>query len=210
MIGMKTRRRHAQHRALALLGGCLTLAPIGRMAGQGAPAARADAPRVSLHALLGAFLPTGDNRRALSNAPYIGAQGAFRVRPRVALVAGIAASQTTDRRIASDEDGLTLWQYDVGVEVVPWFSAPTGHRSVVPFVGTGIGGRTYNYNRRGLERHDALAGYLSAGAELRPGVGRRAGLRAEGRTYLTHAERSGGGNLRTDVVLAAGLTYHFR
>lgn len=187
------------------------MVPVAQVTAQDAPAVRADAQRVSLHALLGAFLPTGDNRRALGSAAYIGAQGALRVRPRVALVAGIAASQTKDRRIASDEDGLTLWQYDVGVEVAPWIPALSRHeRSLVPFIGTGIGGRTYDWTQRALERHHALAGYVSTGAELRPGVRQRAGLRAEGRAYLTHAERGGGGDLRTDVVLAAGLTYHFR
>lgn len=212
MIAMRThQRRIAQRHALVLLYGCLTLAPIGRTAAQDAPQARADAQRVAVHVLLGAFLPTGDNRRALGDAPYIGAQVAFRVRPSIALVGGLAASQTTDRRIGPGERGVTLWQYDMGVELAPWISAPAYNirRSVVPFVGTGIGGRTYDYTRRALERHDALVGYVSAGAELRPRAGRRAGLRAEGRAYVSHPERGGGG-LRSDVVLAAGLAYHFR
>jgi hypothetical protein len=127
------------------------------------------------------------------------------------LVGGVAASQTTDERLSAGEGRVTLWQYDAGVELAPWTPGPAAHGwRVAPFAGAGIGGRTYEYAQRSLPRHDALAGYLSAGAELRPTPGRRAGVRAEGRAYVSHAEGGDRGGQRTDAVLAAALTYHFR
>lgn len=198
-------------RGLVLLGGCLTLmAGAGRTLAQEPPRGESTASRVTVHALLGAFIPTGPNRRAHSVGPYIGAQMGLRVRPFFALVGGVAVAQTTDPRLTG-ETGVSLWQYDVGAELALAISDASAKRwNPTPFVGAGIGGRSYDYLQNSLGRHDALAGYLSAGGELRPGLQRRARVRVEGRAYVSHAERGEAGSLRTDVAVAAALTYHFR
>ncbi|NUQ10759.1 MAG: hypothetical protein HUU26_00305 [Gemmatimonadaceae bacterium] len=198
-------------RGLVLLSGCLTLmACAGRTLAQEPPRGESTESRVTVHALLGAFIPTGANRRAHSVGPYIGAQMGLRVRPFFALVGGVAVAQTTDPRLTG-ETGVSLWQYDVGAELALAISDASAKRwKPTPFVGAGIGGRSYDYLQNSLGRHDALAGYLSAGGELRPGLQRRAGVRVEGRAYVSHAERGEAGSLRTDVAVAAALTYHFR
>lgn len=198
-------------RGAVLLGGCLTLmAGGGRTLAQEPPRGVSTESRVTVHALLGGFIPTGANRRAHSLAPYIGAQMGLRVRPFFALVGGVAVAQTTDPRLTG-ETGVSLWQYDVGAELALAISNASAKRgNPVPFVGAGIGGRSYDYLQNSLGRHDALAAYLSAGGELRPGLPRQAGVRVEGRAYASHAERGDAGNLRTDMTLTAALTYHFR
>lgn len=175
------------------------------------PTANIEDPGFAVHALLGAFLPVGAHRRTLDPAAYVGAQVAVRLRRWVAIVAGGAGTQTSDDRLRPADDGITLWQYDAGLELAPWSSVevPVSSLRFVPFLGGGIGGRSYDFDQRGVETHTALTGYLSAGGELHLGGDQRTGVRIESRAYSSHAEGSARGQ-RTDIILAAGLAYHFR
>ena len=173
---------------------------------QNAAHAGASGRRVSVHTLLGGYVPTGAQRRALDPAALIGVQAAIGVRPTLALVAGAAIAQTEDRT-RPPGGNVNLVQYDVGVELG---RASGRHRQtgLAPFVGAGVGGRTYDYAAGGVAKRFLPAGYVAAGAELALG---RAGLRVEARDYLARYDGPGvDPSTRNDLALLAGLAYHFR
>lgn len=166
----------------------------------------ADGRRVSAHILLGGFVPTGAQRRALGPAALIGAQLAVGLRPQLAVVGGVAIAQTRDRSAPTSTD-VDLVQFDVGVEVGGG-AAQSARRGIAPFGGIGIGGRRYDHRADGVATQTVLAGYLAAGAELTLW---RTGLRIEARDYLSGGHgRAGGASVRNDLALLAGLAYHFR
>jgi hypothetical protein len=162
-----------------------------------------------LRPYVGAYVPTGDQRDLLKDAVLVGAQASWRVIPQLALTGTFGWAPSKDRVTAGDQT-LDLYQYDVGAEAraPSWYSA--GSWDFTPFVGLGVGGRTYNY--RDLDNVDAktnVAGYGALGGEV--GFG-RLGLRLEGRDYISRFEPltgNGDATTRNDVTLAAGLTVRF-
>lgn len=168
------------------------------------PAQRANDSRVFVHALLGAFLPTGRHRSVIGDAFTIGAQVGIGLRPSLALVGGALISQTTYRDGARDD--FTMVQYDLGLELAP--GRASAHRRVIPFFGAGAGARSYDRDRDASGRRYFLAGYGSVGSELTLG---RVRLRVEARDYVSRSETSGTvSGTQNDVTAVAGLAYHFR
>ena len=168
-------------------------------------AQHADDNRVSVHALLGALLPTGRHRSVIGDAISIGAQVGVGLRPSLALVGDALISQPTYRVGTGGE--VTMVQYDLGLEVAPRTSLST-HRRVIPFVGAGAGARSYDRDSDASGRRYVPAGYASAGGELALG---RARLRVEVRDYVSRSETSGTiSGVWNDVSAIAGLAYHFR
>jgi hypothetical protein len=157
----------------------------------------------------GAYIPTGDQRDLLEDAVLAGAQASWRLMPQFAITGTFGWTPSKDRIRPGDET-LDLFQYDIGGE----FRAPSmyssGSLDLTPFVGLGIGARTYDY--RDLDAIDAktnVAGYGTLGAEV--GFG-RLGLRLEARDYVSRFEALGGNDeavTRNDVTVAAGLTVRF-
>lgn len=156
-------------------------------------------PRVAVHALLGAFAPTGAHRAVLDDAFAIGGQLAVGITPRLAVVSGALVAQTPSG--APGARDLTLVQYDLGAE-----ARLARVARVTPFAGLGGGARTYRYDGGSPRARTVPAGYASLGAEL---MWRRAGLRVEARDYVTRDEWDGA-QMRNDVTALAGLAYHFR
>lgn len=193
--------------AVSLLLGLPSMAAPARA--QRTPPAVWDGPRMALHTILGAYLPVGSRREEFANAAWIGLQGVIRMRAAFALVGGVAGAQTAARWESAPKTELTIWQIDVGAESAAWTSASANRRAAV-FTGAGAGVRVYDYRGREPPRHSALVGYLSAGVERQPGVGRGTGIRAEGRAYFSHAESSGATGVRAEAVMTLGLTHHFR
>lgn len=168
--------------------------------------ADADSRRVSAHVLLGGFVPTGLQRRALDPAALIGAQLAVGLRPTLAVVGGVAIAQTSDRSTPASTD-VDLVQFDLGVEVRSGAARPERGR-IAPFGGIGIGGRRYDHRAGSAATQTVLAGYLAAGVELALW---RTGLRVEARDYLSGGHgRAEGVPVRNDLALLAGLAHHFR
>jgi hypothetical protein len=170
---------------------------------------RSASSRFELRPIVGAYVPTGDQRDLLKDAVLVGAQGSWRVIPHLAITGTFGWAPSKDRVTAGDQT-LDLYQYDIGAEgrAPSWFSG--GSWDFTPFVGLGVGGRTYNY--RDLDNVDAktnVAGYGALGGEV--GLG-RVGLRLEARDYVSRFEPltgSGDAKTRNDVTLAAGLTVRF-
>jgi hypothetical protein len=155
---------------------------------------------------VGAYIPTGDQRDVFKDAILVGAQGSYRFTPALAVTATAGWSPTEDR-LKQDVD---LWQYDIGAELraPAWLQGESWDFS--PFVGLGVGGRTYDY--RDLDNVDAktnVAGYGALGGEF--GFG-QFGLRIEARDYISRFEPltgTGDAKTRNDVSVAAGLTIRF-
>ena len=166
------------------------------------PAQHAEQPRVSVHVLLGALLPTGDHQPTIDNAFTIGGQVGLRLRTGLALVGGVLGSQSAYRDGMRED--LTVVQYDLGLELAPWRTVGRA----VPFLGLGAGARSYDERGGSTGLRFVPAGYVSVGGELAMG---RSGLRVEARDYLSRAETRGMmGGARNDVTLLAGLAFHFR
>lgn len=156
---------------------------------------------------VGAYLPTGDQRDILKDAILVGAQASYRVIPQLAITGTVGWSPTEDRVGAGQT--LDLLQYDVGAELraPAWVQRASWDFS--PFVGLGVGGRTYDYRDLDVDAKTNVAGYGALGGEF--GFG-QFGIRIEGRDYISRFKPlTGGGEAKTrnDVAVAAGLTIRF-
>jgi hypothetical protein len=158
---------------------------------------------------VGAYIPTGDQRDLFKDAVLVGAQGSYRFTPVIALTATVGWSPTEDRLLTAQET-VDLWQYDIGAEfrAPAWLQGESWDFS--PFVGLGIGGRTYDYrDRDNVDAKTNVAGYGALGGEF--GFG-QFGLRIEGRDYISRFEPligTGEAKTRNDIAVAAGLTIRF-
>ena len=160
---------------------------------------------LAMHVLLGGFVPAGASRRSLSNAYAIGAQIGMALTPRVATVASVFAAQTKFR--ALDVVEVTLVQYDVGVEFAPGAPHASTHR-IIPFLGIGAGGRTYDFRDAGTASKTYPDGYVAAGSEIRLP---RLAFRLEARGYASRQDDDTGAAVtRTTLAGLAGLAVHFR
>lgn len=201
----------ARPSARTLRRAALALAVAGALPAFATHAAAQDVPSqraLEIRPFTGAYVPTGDQRDLLRDAVVVGAQASYRFRPEFALTATFGWSPSEDRITAGDQT-LDLLQYDVGAELraPAWYDA--GMVTFSPFVGLGVGGRTYSYRDLDAESRSNVAGYGAVGGDV--GFGRW-GLRLEARDYLSRFEPltgTGDAETRNDVTLAAGLTLSF-
>ena len=181
---------------------CLAALALTAAAGAQAP----ERPTLELRPVVGAYVPTGDQRDAFKDAFLIGAQGAVEVTRRFHLVASVAWIDGKSRFPTTDR-GVSTFQYDAGVELNAYRDLTTGW-TFRPFVGAGLGGRTYDYNAAYATR-SFFDGYGAAGLELQMGS---VGVRVEGRDYVSRyrAPTPGASSAtRNDLTLAFGVAYHF-
>ncbi len=152
----------------------------------------------------GALIPTGSQRNFLKDAQMSAAQLSWLVRPSLAITGTFGWARSRDLNV-STRPKLDVFTSDVGVEARPaqWFAKQVV--SFSPFVGAGVGVRSYNYRSLDADAAHNVAGYVAAGGEL--GMG-RVGLRLEVRDYATGFKPLTGvgqSATRNDVVLALGL-----
>lgn len=163
-------------------------------------------PAVEIRPFAGVFVPVGAHRSDFKSATMVGAQAGIEVNRHLHGLASVGWTHGHNRIFTADV--TQIWQYDVGAEVNAvrgvgwgWFARP--------FIGTGFGGRTYNYQSAQVQTTSCLAGYGTLGAELQRNV---IALRAEARDYLSCFESpiSGKKHTRNDLGLTIGFAYHLR
>jgi hypothetical protein len=164
------------------------------------------APSVEVRPFAGAYIPVGAQRSDFKSATMAGLQGAIELNRHFHALASVGWTHGHNKIYTRDV--THIWQYDLGAEFnlvrdlgYGWYFRP--------FIGTGAGGRTYDYRRVGIETKSCLAGYGTAGTEFQYGV---VAFRMEARDYLSCFERptTGRKQTRNDLGLTFGLAYHLR
>lgn len=159
--------------------------------------------------MAGAFIPTGGMADVMKSSVLLGMQGGVELSQRVHLVATIGYATPRPKLFAATND-IHVYQYDAGAELFHVYSSDAReHWSVRPFVGAGVGGRTYDFQKSDLKSHSDFTGYGSLGTELQhTGIA----ARLEVRDYLSRFNGLTGGvsaKTRNNLVVGGGLSYHF-
>ena len=183
---------------------------VAAVAALAATAARAEEParKFSIAPLVGAYVPTGDHRDLLEDSVLAGLTLSYDVHPNVAVVGAFTWAPTKTKGVLGKQD-LDLLQYDVGVQgQAPILLVPGW--TLKPFVGVGVGGRTYEYRNVSTGGQTDLAGYVSAGAGLEY---QALELRLTGRDYLSAFDGLGGyevsSTARNDLSLFGSVGLRF-
>lgn len=165
------------------------------------------ARRVELRVTGGAFVPAGSQRDALGDAHLSALQVAWLVRPTLAITGTVGWARSRDLALTGSPK-LDVFTSDIGVEARPveWFAG----RAITfrPFVGAGVGARSYNHRALNVDATHNIAAYGAVGGEL--GLG-RVGLRVEARDYASGFKPLtgvGSASTRNDVSLLLGLRFN--
>jgi Outer membrane protein beta-barrel domain len=180
----------------------LAMLPVGRT--------HADEPRpqtpFQVAPYAGAFIPTGDLRDTLDDAALAGLTLSYEMNRYLSVVGSFGWAPTKVKTL-SDAD-LDLFQYDLGLQGQYAFDVGYGLH-LTPFVGAGIGGRTYRYRDLGLENETDLIGYFSAGGTVEY---QKITLSVTGRDNISRYNGLGfedHNTTRNDVTLFTSVGYRF-
>lgn len=198
-----------QHlRYAALVAALATFAGSPARAQTGNEAAPRLDPAFEVRPLVGVYIPTGDQSDIVKSAVLTGVQLSYAVIPHFAVTGTFAWSPTKDKVTAGNET-VDLFQYDLGVEGRLPKTVGTGKWVISPFIGAGLGGRTYDYRDLDASSETTFAGYGALGADFWAG---RYGFRIEGRDFISNFKGlSGGqsGETRNDIGVFGTLTMRF-
>lgn len=161
--------------------------------------------RGAIRPFVGAYIPTGDQRDFLKDAVLLGAQASWNATPNIALTGSFGWSPSKDKISAGDQE-IDLFQYDVGLEAR---SSAVKVGLLSPFIGAGIGGRTYNYRDLDVDAKSNFDGYGALGFDAALGM---MSLRVEGRDYVSRFQPltgSGETKTRNDIALFAAVGVNF-
>ena len=163
-------------------------------------------PSDEIRPFVGVFVPVGAQRADFKSATMVGVQAAAELTRHFHGVASLGWIHGHNRMFTNDV--THIWQFDGGFEANAVRSMAWGS-SFRPFLGAGVGSRTYDYKDRQTKNTSCVAGYASLGAEIQHGV---IAVRSEARDYLScfHSPISGERRTRNDLGLTIGLAYNIR
>ncbi len=154
---------------------------------------------------VGAAIPMGGQRALFDDEMIAGVQAAIGVTERFQAVTTFAWIPGTAHYAVGD-DAVDIYQYDFGAEF-DFPRAPVLEQRFTPFVGLGLGPRSYRYASTQLADRGCLSGYAALGAELRLFT---TTFRMEARDIVYCYESPlarGRSRTRSDVTLAIGLGF---
>ena len=160
--------------------------------------------RGAIRPFVGAYLPTGDQRDFLKDAVLVGAQASWSATQQVALTGSFGWAPSHDKITPGDQK-LDAFQYDIGAEL----KAPVTFGIAWPFIGAGVGGRTYSYRDLKVDSKSNFAGYGALGLDASVDI---LSARIEARDYVSRFQPlTGGGDTKTrnDVALFAAIGVRF-
>jgi len=205
------------HRSTIIAAGLLTLATLNIEA-------QLSAPSVRIRPIVGAFLPTGQQSDLLKKSVLLGAQLGLQLGQNIAITGTVGWAPSKDRTLlqtagalAAEDKRLDVYQYDLGLEAR--LPVSTGLIEATPYIGGGVGGRTYvkgsAYEYGSVAWADAqtnLSGYGAVGLDVAP-LGSPLGIRFEARDNISRFKGLRGelakSVRRNDVAITTGLTWKF-
>lgn len=156
----------------------------------------------------GAYIPTGSQADMLKSSMLFGLQGGAELSRNVHVLATLAYA--TPRSKGIDPADVHIYQYDAGAEYFHVYQASeNAHWSVRPFLGAGLGGRTYDVQESDLKTHSDFTAYGSLGTELQHA---NIAARLEVRDYWTRFNGFSGNQSAKSyysLVVGGGFSYHF-
>ncbi len=166
-------------------------------------------PVPELRVIAGAYVPTGDQADVLKGSMMIGTQVGLEAAEMIHVLGTFAYATPETDRPAIGKD-VHIYQYDAGAEIFHVLSASrhNDHWTFRPFLGAGLGFRTYDFHDIDSGSETNFLGYGSLGMEFQH---KSIALRVEGRDYvsrfkgLTGDEKS---STRNDLMFGAGLSFH--
>jgi hypothetical protein len=169
----------------------------------GVVAAQAPSVRPMIRPWVSELIPVGAQRDDFFETPMFGLQGALELTPSIHLVGSFGWAPATDK-LAVPDNGVNILDYNAGLEVSPL------QTTLRPFLGLGVGARTFLYSETSLMNQTCEAGYGAAGVEFQ--VARTAfRLEARGNAFCFRSPTTGTGSAnRNDIGLAFGIGYHLR
>jgi Outer membrane protein beta-barrel domain len=113
----------------------------------------------------GAFIPTGDQRDVLDDAFLTGLTLSYDVHPYVSIVGSFGWAGSQGKQTLTLDQDLDVFQYDLGVQGQYPFAIGKA-LTLKPFLGAGLGARTYDFRDLDYDTETDFVGYLSAGADM--------------------------------------------
>jgi len=166
-----------------------------------APPAFAHTPertRIEISTTVGALIPRDDQRDLFRSQFLFGLNMSYDLNDYFAVVAslGVTAEKMLGQRIEKPRSTRLdrLYQYDLGVRAQKPFDLGT-HLVMRPFVGVGLGARSYTFKNAGPADETFLAGYGTAGVSFEY---RRIALALGARAYLSAFSSS---DSRNDIAV---------
>jgi hypothetical protein len=185
--------------------GALVCAAVVAVAATGTAQSR-QFPRPELRPLIGAFVPTANQADVFKSAVLVGGEAAMEVNKFTTLL-GSFSWAPAKLKLSGFDDKANVYSYDVGLEIARTTKL-TESWDFKPFLGAGVGGRTYAYADAALPGNTGMLGYGALGTEFQFGV---TALRLEARDVVTGFKDPLGNrktSTRNDVALFVGFAYH--
>jgi hypothetical protein len=138
---------------------------------------------------VGAFVPTGKLRDVLDDSVLTGVSVSVDATEFISFVGSFAWAPTEVKDLSNAT--LDLFQYDVGIQG-QYPLRLSGEWFARPFLGAGVGARTYHYRDLDIGKETDFVGYFSAGGTF---AYRKLEMSLTARDYISHYEGLG---LRAD------------